>query len=489
MPADPHVEERRGAALWLLANGLAMLAARLLPPLFAFGINVGIGRVLGAETLGVYIHLVALLLIFQTLATAGIPLLLTREISARPEETATYLSRARSFALACGTLSTLGFTTYAVWLLPGSSLLPALLLATTLPPSAFMAIQEAYFMARRAHHWLTLVTLAENALKLGLAVATFVLGGGILGLCASIAVARLAALGLGSRMMRAEGASGAFRPRLSEVLGFGRIAAPFAAMMTLSMLYFRLDILLVERVLGERATGIYGAALTLYSAALLLPSSAMSAIYPRLASLFRNSPDGYARAARLSARLLGLAITPVALALIYFAGPILRLSYGHRFAAAAPILRLLAASLPLHAINGALGQALQAGHFQRAMLRVVVVGVVANGAFNLALLPRLGIEGAALAVFASATVVVIGACICFHRQVARFALSARTVLSAFAALGPAMLVLVSPRWQALGLAMAALIWLAAVVSEGFRHRTNLAAASHVEPLPRSLAAR
>lgn len=64
-----------------------MLAARLLVPVFSFAINVGIARTYGAETLGVYIHLLALLLIFQAAAGAGMQLLLTRELATAPKKT------------------------------------------------------------------------------------------------------------------------------------------------------------------------------------------------------------------------------------------------------------------------------------------------------------------------------------------------------------------------------------------------------------------
>lgn len=431
----------------LLFNGISMLAARVLVPVFSFAINVGIARTYGAETLGVYIHLLALLLIFQAAAGAGMHLLLTRELSTSPEAAAGHLRSGRSFALLSGSVSTLAFLAYVLVFIPEDRLLSAAVLSLTILPSAWIATQEAFFMATRTHYRITVVSLAENALKLALAFGAYLLGAGILGLCVGIAAARLLALGAGFGLMRRAGAPETGRPTLAGALGFGRTVAPFAILFALSMLYFRVDVLLVEALRGDGDTGRYGAALTLYSVVLLLPESAMGAVYPRLASSFRASTEGYAEATLLSLRVLVVGIVPLSLVLISFADLILVLAYGERFLSSATTLRLLAVSLPLHAVNGVLGQALQAARLQGAMLRIIVLGLATHVVANVVLLPRLGIEGAAIALFVSSSVVAIGATRCFHRHVAPVSLDARFFLSVATIGGPlALALLVPPAW-------------------------------------------
>lgn len=428
----------------LLANGVSMLAARVLVPVFSFAINVGIARAYGAETLGVYIHLLALLLIFQAAAGAGMHLLLTRELATSPEEAAAHLGSGRSFALLSGSASTLAFLAYSFALLPQDRLLPAAVLSLTILPSAWIATQEAFFMATRTHHRITVVSFAENALKLALALMAHLLGAGILGLCAGIAAARFLALGAGFVLMRRAGAPATGRPSVEGALAFGRTVAPFAVLFALSMLYFRVDVLLVEALRGEGDTGRYGAALTLYSVVLLLPESAMGAVYPRLASSFRASAESYAEATLLSLRVLVVGIVPLSLFLVCFADRVLALAYGERFLSSATTLRLLAVSLPLHAVNGVLGQALQAARLQGAMLRIVVLGLSTHLVANVVLLPRLGIEGAAAALFLSSSVVALGAARCFHRSVAPLRPGARFFGSLATIGGPLVLTLLAP---------------------------------------------
>ncbi|MCP4656194.1 MAG: oligosaccharide flippase family protein [bacterium] len=450
----------RPATSSLAANGLAMLAARLLVPAFSFAINVGIARVYGAETLGVYVQLIALVVVFQTMAGAGIPLLLTRDLAAHPDETPLQLRRARSFALASGGLATLAFAAYAQWLLPADRSAPAFLLALSVLPSARIAIQEAFFMARRAHHRVTLVAFAENALKLALAAGVFAFGGGILGLCAAITLARCAALGAGEWMMRGAEDRRTERPTLADALAFGRAVAPFAVLFTLSMVYFRVDVLLVAALRDAGDTGFYGAALALFSIALLVPSSAMSALYPRLAAMFRSSHEGYARATLVSVELLTLGIVPLSLALICFADRILTTAYGDPFLVSAPVLRLLAATLPLQAVNGAFGHALQAGKLQASMLRIVAMGLAAHVVMLVVLVPRLGIEGAAVSLVVSSALVTVGTARAFHSRVAPIPLDAGAISSLLAGVGPIVLTLLAPSSLTLVAGLAGLVWLA-----------------------------
>ncbi|HEY3350240.1 MAG TPA: oligosaccharide flippase family protein [Thermoanaerobaculia bacterium] len=412
----------------LLANSLAMLVARILVPLFSFAINIGVARLAGAATLGAYVQLVALLLLFQTLAGAGLTPLLTREISARPDEAVPLLRKARTLALVTGCLSAAAFAAAAWTLLPKDRLAPALVLSAAVLPSAWISVQEAFFMARRTHHRVTGIALLEGALRLALAFLSIAFGGGLVGLCAGVTVARLAALGAGDLLVRRAGISGAWRRDASGAVDLGRAAAPFAALLVTSMLYFRVDVLLAGVLLGDGPTGVYAAALSLASVLLLLPESALAAIFPRLAAAFRSSVGGYADATLLSARVLAVGVVPFALVLVCAAAPILGLAFGSRFLPAAEALRLLAASLPLHAVNGALGQGLQAGHFQRPALLVVTIGVVLHVAGCLVLLPALGIAGAAVSMLVSSAAVAAGALWAFHARVRRLRIEALDLL-------------------------------------------------------------
>jgi O-antigen/teichoic acid export membrane protein len=160
-------------------------------------------------------------------------------------------------------------------------------------------------------------------------------------------------------------------------------------------LVLRSDILLVSTLRGAVETGYYAIAVGLADLLLMLPTVVGTILFPRLSAI----PDLAARwqFVRRVLRVM-LPATPVALGLAYLAaGPLIRIAYGAAFAPSAAAVGWLLPGVGCYAINGVLMNFLASC----GMPRVVVVGpllaLVLNVAANLALIPRLGFVGAAIA--------------------------------------------------------------------------------------------
>jgi O-antigen/teichoic acid export membrane protein len=451
-----------------------MLVARLLPPVFGFAINVGIARTWGASGLGTYVYLTSLLLVFQAVAGAGMSLLLVREMAARPAEARQLAARGRMIGLASGAVATIAFTALAAVSGDGATSAGAAVLALSLVPSAWITVQEATFVAARRHHLVALVAASENAVKLALAVAVFLWGGGLVGLCGAIAVARGAALLVGQRLLVANGFDRPWRVEAHEAGALARALPPFAGMLVLAILYFRIDVLVLQALRPEAETGLYAAALTLYTVAMLLPESALSAVYPRLARAFHAEREGFGRGSWLAAKLLAVGLVPVSVIAIALAKPLLDVVYGDRFTAAAPLLALLAASLPLHALNGALGQALQAsGHARRAM-RVTGFATALHLAVTVALVATLGPIGAPIAILASSTVAALATGVLVHRHAAPLPRESGAAWIAFTIAIPIALALgLAPEHGLIGGALGLGCLVAALGAERLRAHSDL----------------
>jgi O-antigen/teichoic acid export membrane protein len=460
--------------LSLLANGAAMLAARLMPPVFGFAINVGIARVWGTAGLGTYVYLTSLLLVFQAVAGAGMSLLLVREIAARPEDAARLVAQGRAVGLVSGLFATVAFALLSLAQDGTETRNAGCILALSLLPTAWITVQEACFVARRRHHVVALTAAAENVVKLSLAAAAFFAGGGLVALCAAITIARVCSLLLGQRLLATEDAPSSWRLEVRGAGPLARALPPFAGMLVLAILYFRVDVLVVQSLRPEAETGLYAAALTLYTVAILLPESALSAVYPRLAHAFHTGHDGFGRGTWLAAKLLAVALVPVSIGMIALAEPVLAIVYGHRFDGAAEPLALLAASLPLHALNGAFGQALQASGHQRAAMRVAGLATGVHLVMTIALVSTLGLVGAPIAVLTSSTLAALATGILVHRHAAPLPRGAGVAWTAVTIVGPIGLALAfTPAHAILGGTLA-LVWLAlALGAERLREHSDL----------------
>src|SRR5204863_198707 len=151
---------------------------------------------------------------------------------------------------------------------------------------------------------------------------------------------------------------------------------------------------------GAAEVGLLGGARKLTEAIGLLPQALMLSVLPALA-LAAVTPAGAAGAAREAARGLVIVLLPPAAALALWAEPVLVRFFGPSFAAAAPVLRVLAPAALLGATGAVLTNLLVAVGRQRTLLRVTAGAGAAMIALGAALVPAYGALGAAAAFLAA----------------------------------------------------------------------------------------
>lgn len=179
-----------------------------------------------------------------------------------------------------------------------------------------------------------------------------------------------------------------------------RIMIPFGLAGLFTVMYYRVDLVMLEALIGEVPAGQYGAAYRILEALQLLPAIvALAAAYPRMAWLYH---EGYLarfhKLLRMSAVGLFGAGALISGTIALLANELITLlapdpSYGP----AAGALRIVVWSFPFLCANFALYSALISMDQQRFAAVVLGLAVLVNVAFNWMLIPRLGINGAAFA--------------------------------------------------------------------------------------------
>ena len=191
-------------------------------------------------------------------------------------------------------------------------------------------------------------------------------------------------------------AGGSLRPRWHrDLIGRGlAIGLRGQAGNVLQFLNLRLDLLLVPALLNLSAAGLYLVAVRMSEVLTQVATAAGSLLFPAVAT----EPDPSAtqlteRTARLSMLIVAFAALVMGLA----SGPLLTAAFGAEYAGAVDTLRILAiAMLPLsltRILAGDLKGRGRPGSVSIAML----VALAATVALDIALIPRMGIAGAALA--------------------------------------------------------------------------------------------
>jgi O-antigen/teichoic acid export membrane protein len=178
-----------------------------------------------------------------------------------------------------------------------------------------------------------------------------------------------------------------------------RASIPFAAQDVMWAGVARVDAVILGALATQAIVGYYGAAYRLLEATLFLSvalQGAFAAMYTYLSD--RTEPTINAVVQRSLKFSLAL-LTPCAVVLGVLAEPILELIFGARFDAAVTPLRLLALTVVPLGITMLMWVLITARREPRVLVIYSAVTLAVNVALNLALIPPLDADGAALAMF------------------------------------------------------------------------------------------
>lgn len=201
-----------------------------------------------------------------------------------------------------------------------------------------------------------------------------------------LATVPLAAV-LAGRMIRIRAETVAAKKILSETF-------PYAASEFLAWTSMRVDVLLLATLAGEQAVGLYSPAVSLANALFMIPAAIYTVILPVLSNLFGSHPGQAWLTARRSLVVL-LAVGLGLSLLLFWISPLLVSLLGESFSASIEVLRILSIILLLQSLAFGMAAILVATKQQARRTVVQAAAVGLNILFNLLLIPRFGIQGAA----------------------------------------------------------------------------------------------
>lgn len=167
------------------------------------------------------------------------------------------------------------------------------------------------------------------------------------------------------------------------------------------LLYMRIDQVMINGMLGASAVGSYAAAVRIAEVFYFAPMVITASVFPWLVAA-RQKSEGEFRAATSALldvmTILGLAI---AIPLFFLSDWIILRLFGPAFADAAGVLKI-SAWVGLFVFSGLVAQQWVVARDQtwQSMIRSIA-GAICNIALNLVLIPRMGINGAAIATLVS----------------------------------------------------------------------------------------
>lgn len=196
-----------------------------------------------------------------------------------------------------------------------------------------------------------------------------------------------------------------------------QLAFPFALAGIFTRVYASLDAVLLERLAGDAALGLYSAPYKIAFAFQFIPMALVASLYPLLSYAAAHDRERIAPIFRASVVYLLAIGIPLFAGTLMVGEEVLVALFGIKYAGAGGVLSLMMASVIFAFASFPVGSVLNAIHKQKIQTTIMGVVMVVNAALNVVLIPLWGARGAAIAAVAGYTILFFAGIYAMHRSV------------------------------------------------------------------------
>ena len=406
----------------LLGGGqLGRIARNSLTPMVASLLNKGIDvafamlmlRLLLPEDVGKYYFAIVMIGYFEIFTNFGLNTLLIRDVAQDRSRANGYLSNTAALRLilcmvSAPVLVALMLLWHQAFGLSRDVGVVIALLGVSLVPGNISAALSSLFYAQEQMEYPAAVSVITTIVKVVINVVVLAAGGGIVGLAAVSVLMNVLNVILFSYLVW----NRLLRPKLELDRGQMRemlhASLPLMLNHMLATLFFRMDVLLLQPLRGDRAVGYYGTAYKFIDGLNIIPSTFTFAVFPVLSRYAESARDSLLYAYVLSLRLLIAISLPIAVATAFLAEPIILFFGGEQYVPYSVVaLQVLIWFLPFSYVNSITQYVLIAVNQTRFITVSFVLATGFNLVINLALIPRYSYLGSSAATVLSEVVLLL----------------------------------------------------------------------------------
>lgn len=382
----------------VLANSGWLMAERVLRMVLGVLVGAWVARYLGPAQYGELAYVLAFVAFFHAFSVLGLEGITVRDVAKDPVRAGSVLGtvfRLRLAAAAIGWLLACGLA----WALrpgdAGTLLLVALVAAGVLLQTA--DVVDLWFQSQTQSRRSVLAKAAAFTISSLVRVALILSGAPLWAFAAVQSLETGLAALLLWRAYRAHPARGPWTWSPDTAASLLRQGWPFLLSGLAVVTYMRIDQIMLRELAGEREVGIYSAALPFSQAFHFVPTVICASLLPVLSRLHAENRElFFARLQQLFTAFAWSALALVAV-LAVASEALVTLLLGAAYAESARVLSLHAVTNVFIFLGVAQGQWILNEQRSRLALLRTALGALANVLANLALIPRYGAAGAAMA--------------------------------------------------------------------------------------------
>jgi O-antigen/teichoic acid export membrane protein len=382
----------------VIKNTLTIFAGRASNALFIFLLTLVVSRQLGPAIFGVFSFLTTVVISANTFSSLGLDIWMVREITKAPEKAKQYFSTI--LGLKAGTsLATLllVFLIFQATDLPETTLHLLWILSIALIFNTVSQTLWHYGDCFKEFVYHSFLWAASNIIKSLTGIALVLLYGELELLIIGVVLAEALALILSIYVIRRR--FGPFAPKFQFAVWWDFLSrsAPIGLGVIFSVLYFRLDIVMLQLMTDDRVVGFYSAAYKLFEVVVVLPHSLMIVLFPSLVEEFHTDRGKFKISLKKAFIVFFVVGSSIALVFFGFSNEIIGLIYGNDFLFSIKVLDVLAIAISLSFLIFLLSNILIVSGWEMTNTWSLVGASTLNIALNLAWIPAHGAIGAAWA--------------------------------------------------------------------------------------------
>jgi len=246
---------------------------------------------------------------------------------------------------------------------------------------------SAYFQGIEKMKYPSLGTIVERLFVAIVAVGALLMGADSIGVAIVMTVGAflnlLVIYWFSRRVVRV---SYTFDPKIFSLM---RSGMPFFLFSLFSVIYYRIDAVMLASLTTEEVTGWYGGAFRFFDIVMVLPLLYKTAIFPVFSRLWDNKEGILENTVGQSLRLMIILGIPTATVIFLFSEPIIHFFMGlAEYGPSVIVLQIFALSIPIIFIDIILGSALMgAANRQRAWAVIGLFAIFVNVSANYILIP------------------------------------------------------------------------------------------------------
>lgn len=379
----------------ILKNTLSLFSAQIYTKFTAAVFFIIAARTLGTEGFGSYVLVLTFISFFYILSDWGLSTLTIRDVARSHDKTKEYLAETIPVRIILAVIFYLLLIGLAFMLsYPRQIIMLIGIAGTSLFTNTILGAFNAIFSAHEKMHIPSMLGMIFSTLFVIAGGVCLYLKFGLISLMSLLVILNLANTLLSAFLLRKVLFSirfslnpAAFKKLISQ-------SSPYAMLSALSIIYFRIDTVILSKMQTIDTVGIYNAAYKIVDFLMFIPVCYMGACFPQMSRQLKLEKDKLKDNYFLITKNLLFIILPIAVVCTLFAKDIISALFGKSFLPSASALRILIWAVVVMYINAPLGNIVYSSDKLTRFVPFAVLNTLLNIVLNIILIPKWSYIGA-----------------------------------------------------------------------------------------------